>query len=551
MLSDVLTALTAPQPHNLHVREAFFARPLKDQLRQIEDDLGGIPREQFAKIAGPIGAVLQRPFIPQPGPQTQALNSLADELLFGGQAGGGKSSLLIGATQDHKRSLILRRQSSELDGLIAEVHSMFGRDGWRAEGSGGTHTEADFAIRLGGCREPEDWRAYAGRARDYMGFDEAAEFLEDQVASLIGWLRSTDPNQRCRVILASNPPRDAEGQWIVEWFAPWLEPSFPDPARNGELRWFIVANSKTRWVDTPGEYIVDGETYTARSRTFVPAHLDDNAFLARTNYIATLRGLREPLRSQLLHGNFLAGREDGAWQLIKSAWIQAARQRWTEQPPVGVGMTCVGVDIAQGGPDQTVLAARRGSWFAPLAVYEGLDTRDGPSVAALVLTAMRDGCTAAIDLGGGWGGSTFDHLKQNGIPVEAVEPGAGSTLRTRDGMTGFANKRAELWWRFAEALDPNSGAYIALPPDPALAAELAAPSWKMTARGILVQSKEEIRKSLHRSTDRADAVVMSWGYGNERAMARSQPRQMRAIVGHATAKRYGNESSGRYQRRAR
>jgi hypothetical protein len=60
--------------------------------------------------------------------------------------------------------------------------------------------------------EPDDWRKYAGIARDFYGFDEAAEFLEEQVASLTGWLRSTKPGQRCRVILASNPPCGGDGE---------------------------------------------------------------------------------------------------------------------------------------------------------------------------------------------------------------------------------------------------------------------------------------------------------------------------------------------------
>jgi hypothetical protein len=478
---------------------------------------------------------------PHQGPQKQFHESEADELLYGGAAGGGKSALLVGcAAINHKRALILRRQSNELDGLIAELHEMIGRDGWRSEGSGGTHTSGDRVIRLGGCREPEDWRAYAGRARDYIGLDEAAEFLEDQVASLIGWLRSTDPNQRCRVILASNPPRGAEGQWIVEWFAPWLDPVFPDIAQPGELRWYIRVASKTRWVEKPGEYSVEGDTYTARSRTFIPALLDDNAFLARTSYRATLQNLREPLRSQLLKGDFLAGREDDAWQVIPSSWITAARQRWTARPPEGVAMTSVGVDIAQGGSDNTVLAPRHGAWFAPLRVHEGIDTKDGPSVAALVFSAMRDGCAVAVDLGGGWGGSTYDHLKQHDIPVEGVVPSAASTLKTRDGQLGFANKRAELWWKFAEALDPQTGAYIALPPDPALAADLATPRWKLTARGIQVELKEDIRKRLGRSPDRGDAVVMGWGYGNERVEQRRQALPSHANIGYASAKRrYG------------
>src|SRR4051812_13855711 len=52
---------------------------------------------------------------------------------------------------------------------------------------------------------------------------------------------------------------------------------------------------------------------------------------------------------------------------------------------------------------------------------------------------------------------------------------------------GFANKRAEVWWKFREALDPDQpdGSAIALPPDPELRADLCAPTWKLGTRFCL------------------------------------------------------------------
>ena len=549
MLTELLAALATPSPRTRDavgqdVLARFHALPTTEKLKILETDLRRLPEEQVGGILKALGPALSAPFMPLPGPQAAAINSRADELLYGGAAGGGKSALLVGcAALNHKRALILRRQSTELDGLVAELKEMLGRDGWRSEGSGGTHTSGDRVIRLGGCREPESWRDYAGRARDYLGLDEAAEFLEDQVSSLIGWIRSTDPQQRCRTILASNPPRGAEGAWVLEWFAPWLDPSFPGPAKPGELRWFIRVKSKTRWVAGPGEYEVEGETYTARSRTFVPARLDDNAFLARTDYRATLQSMPEPLRSQLLKGDFLAGREDDAWQVIPSDWIQKARLRWTPLPPDGVPMTTLGVDVAQGGADRTTLAPRHGRWFAPVKAVDGAETPDGLSVATLAFREMRDGCTVVIDLGGGWGGDAYGHMSRN-LAADALVGFMGlveSREMSANGLEGFANLRAQAWWRFREALDPDTGASIALPPDPELAAELAMPRRVPEKKTIQIESKEQIRKRLGRSPDKADAVVMAWAYGTERAKQRFAPDhlQTHANVGYARAKRYG------------
>jgi len=44
-------------------------------------------------------------------------------------------------------------------------------------------------------------------------------------------------------------------------------------------------------------------------------------------YVTTLQGLPEPMRSQLLYGDFSVGREDDAWQVIPTAWIKAAMDR--------------------------------------------------------------------------------------------------------------------------------------------------------------------------------------------------------------------------------
>jgi len=97
-----------------------------------------------------------------------------------------------------------------------------------------------------------------------------------------------------------------------------------------------------------------------------------------------------------------------------------------------------------------------------------------------------------------------------GIAVEAVVFPEGSHARSKDGLLTFANMRSELWWRFREALDPVQGDGVALPPDPRLAAQLAAPTWKLRGNAILIEGNDEIRKRLGASTDDADAAILAW-----------------------------------------
>ena len=72
------------------------------------------------------------------------------------------------------------------------------------------------------------------------------------------------------------------------------------------------ADGTLAWVDGPGTHDIDGEQLQALSCTFIPALLDDNRFLRDTGYRAQVMSLPEPLRSKLLKGDFLAGREDRA-----------------------------------------------------------------------------------------------------------------------------------------------------------------------------------------------------------------------------------------------
>jgi hypothetical protein len=82
-------------------------------------------------------------------------------------------------------------------------------------------------------------------------------------------------------------------------------------------------------------------------------------------------------------------------------------------------------------------------------------------------------------------------LKDNGIEPVSFVASWESIEKTKDGQLAFANKRAEVWWKFREALDPDQpdGSSIALPPDPELRADLCAPTWKLGARAFCSKAK--------------------------------------------------------------
>jgi hypothetical protein len=144
------------------------------------------------------------------------------------------------------------------------------------------------------------------------------------------------------------------------------------------------------------------------------------------------------------------------------------------------------------------------------------------------VTHRRNGAVVVIDMGGGYGGGVKERLTENEIEVTPYNGANESTAKTKDNQLTFVNKRAEIHWRFREALDPDQdgGSPIALPPDPQILADLTAPRWKLAARGIQIESKEELKKPerLGRSPDKGDAIVMAWSEG-EKALIRKMKKR--------------------------
>jgi hypothetical protein len=445
-------------------------------------------------------------WLPLQGPQAEAYDCQADFLFYGGSAGGGKTDLALGlALTAHRRAIVFRREYKQLRAIIdrtAEIvgglKGFNGRDKiWTLPGA--------RRLEFGACQHPGDEKGFQGRPHDLKAFDEISHFLESQFRFLCGWLRTTEAGQRCRVLCTGNPPTDAEGEWVIRFWAPWLDEHHPNPALPGELRWYAMIDGTEVEVETGEPFDHKGEIIRPKSRTFIPSSVEDNPFLMGTGYKAMLQALPEPLRSQMLKGDFTKGMEDDPWQIIPTRWIKAAQDRWTPTRP-DTSMTALGVDVARGGRDKTVLSPRFGPWFAEQKVYPGVETPDGPATAALVVAALRNAAPVHIDVVG-VGGSVYDHLCGNNVHAVAMNGAAASNATDRSGRLGFANKRAEWWWRMREALDPDYGDGLALPPEAELRADLAASRWKLTARGIQVEAKEETVKRIGRSPDRGDAAV--------------------------------------------
>lgn len=501
------------------------------QIKEALEVVRGMSPAQRRELAALVrDDMVKRPWRPLPGPQTQAYLARVDVLGYGGSAGGGKSDLAIGkALTQHKRSAIFRRVGTELLGIVDRMEQIIGnREGYN--GKDNVWRVAGRTIEFGAVPIAGDEKKFQGRPKSLLAIDEATSFLEKQVRFLMGWVRSENPDEPTMTLMTFNPPTDSDGMWVIDFFGPWLDPKHPNPAKPGEVRWFATLgiDDTQHDIEVPdgrpfiivnGHHIYDprvlalytkDEIIHPQSRTFIPSRVTDNVFYAEGNYIAQLQALPEPLRSQMLYGDFTAGMQDSPMQVIPTAWVQAAMDRWKplEDHKKLRSMDSVGVDIARGGRDKTVIARRHGRWFDVPVVHPGKDTPNGPVTASLIIAELRNEAVVHLDAIG-VGSSPYDFLQQIGVNVVGVIMSETATNKDQSGLLSFKNIRSQLWWSMREALDPANGFDISLPPDRQLLVELCAPEWKLQGRTIYVESREDIVDRIGRSPDLATAYVLA------------------------------------------
>src|SRR5215467_5493439 len=257
---------------------------------------------------------------PHPGPQTAFLTSMAYEVLYGGQAGGGKSdALLYGGLQqiahpDYK-ALILRRTFPELRELIDRSMATFPQMGgvwtivdhrWRFP-SGATY-------QFGYCGSYAEAMQYQGQQYTWIGYDEIGQLPEERVwLFLMSRNRVSSPGL-IRMMRASANPGGPGHHWLKRRFISRC----PD---NG-----------TPITVALDQGVRDGKTI---SRAFIKATLSDNPALiaADPEYEQRLRLLPELEYRWLAKGDWDAGAGLGLIELARDKHlvppIEVVPSHWT------------------------------------------------------------------------------------------------------------------------------------------------------------------------------------------------------------------------------
>lgn len=241
--------------------------------------------------------------------QKDFVTATADEVLFGGAAGGGKSygqladALIYALKYPKSKQLILRRTYPELEhSLIMTSLEFFPGDICKYSSSAKKWQFINGSvIEFGYCAVQSDVIRYQGAEYDVVRFDELTHFTEEQYTYLISRIRGVN-NYPKMVKSSTNPGGIGHG---------WVKRRFIDDA-------------------VPGEVNVDKETGV--KRLFIPSFVTDNVFLmeADNEYIKRLNQLPEKERKALLCGewdvydgqvfsewqNYLPGKKTRRWSHV-------------------------------------------------------------------------------------------------------------------------------------------------------------------------------------------------------------------------------------------
>jgi hypothetical protein len=233
-------------------------------------------------------------YTPSPGPQWQAHQTLVDELLYGGAAGGGKSrmaraeAVLNCLRIPGFRAIIFRRtfpdlERSVVEPLLQEIPRELGRY------NSTKHLFRFFngsILELGHLQRKDDLNKYQGAEYQLIVFEEATHFIYEMFDYMRSRLRAGGPvadelarlGLRPRMILTANPGGVGHH---------WVRREFINPAPAGKV-----------WRPRPTEDQPDPPT-----RCYVPARATDNPYLDK-GYLNRLNSMSDNLRRALRDGDW-------------------------------------------------------------------------------------------------------------------------------------------------------------------------------------------------------------------------------------------------------
>lgn len=187
--------------------------------------------------------------------------------------------------------------------------------------------------------------------------------------------------------------------------------------------------------------------------------------------------------------------------LLTEDEIDAAMKRTIENAAVKNSQSRMGIDVARGGIDSSAIVRRQGLKVWPIEMVPSNVL--GPELAGKAALLVQDNRIERIfvDNTGGYGSSVIDSLQL--FPRLDVTP---VVYNSRAQDQRYYNKRTEMWVRMRDWVKKGG----CLPYDKMLAEELMMPLLLFHGGVMRLEEKEQIKKRLGRSPDRADALAQTF-----------------------------------------
>ena len=262
-----------------------------------------------------------------------------------------------------------------------------------------------------------------------------------------------------------------------------------------DYRGLFTANPRICWLKD--EFI----SAPAEGKRFIPALPSDNPFLPK-GYIERLRDAfkhRPELLEAYLYGNW--DELEGVDLVMTEKDVRACVNRILPQNDIARLLAC---DVARFGDDETVIYLFEGNKVIWSDIYQHRSITE----TAGNLWAhknKRNALMIASDVIGE-GAGVVDILRdlagEKKSSICAIDSREKPT-EDPNSEVKFLNRRAEIWWKVSELVKQKR---VSIPDDPVLIGQLSSVRYFFSPNGrIKIESKDEIKKRLLKSPDRADA----------------------------------------------
>lgn len=181
---------------------------------------------------------------------------------------------------------------------------------------------------------------------------------------------------------------------------------------------------------------------------------------------------------------------------------KAVREAFTPKMDSSTSPLVIGLDVARFGDDSTVFCFRKGRWCYKFETYKKKDTVEVANIATNLIKELHPARLFVDDTG--VGGGVTDMLKDRGFGQ--IVRGINFQHKAINDER-YSNRRAEMWDGIREWLNDT----VQLPQDEGLLDDLCAVNKKYDTRGRLqLETKEDVKKRLGRSPDKADALALTF-----------------------------------------